>query len=156
MRGSRTFCQRGSNVKFFFCFLLCFCLFVFELMWGGWIQIPPQASHHRPARETPLNGVSLACWWWPNNECWLGSFMIFREPWTVLLRNTIFLWFSGGSGPPAPPPLDPRKLELCHVCYLAKIMAINMWYLPNEALPWDVWSITSGLNVDFTSVKDMQ
>ena len=33
--------------------------------------IGPPAKHH-------LNGVLLACWWWPNIECWLGSFVIFQ------------------------------------------------------------------------------
>ena len=70
----------------------------------------------------PFNGVSLACRWWPNIECWLGSFVIFQSPtlnaglvalWffkvsePVLLRNPIFCDFSGGSGCPVPL-LDPR------------------------------------------------
>ena len=28
-------------------------------------------------RKRYLNGVSLACRWWPNFECWLGSIVIF-------------------------------------------------------------------------------
>ena len=81
------------------------------------IQISLKAGHHRPASETPLNGVSLACRWWPNVECWLGSFENSWGSGPVLLRNSIFLWFFGGgggggggggwSGPPVPP-LDPR------------------------------------------------
>ena len=77
---------------------------------GVRIQISLKADHHRPASETPLNGVSLACRWWPNVECWLGSFENFKGSGSVLLRNSIFLWFfrgGGGSGPPVPP-LDPR------------------------------------------------
>ena len=51
-----------------------------QLMRGVRIQITtisgpssfcPPAKHH-------LNGVSLACWWWPKIECWLGSFIIFQ------------------------------------------------------------------------------
>ena len=37
------------------------------------VIIGPPAKHH-------LNGVSLACRWWPNIECWLGSFVILKEP----------------------------------------------------------------------------
>ena len=58
-----------------------------------------------------LNGISLACRWWPNIECWLGSFVIVRGSRPVLLRNPIFLWFfrgrggeGGGVGTPCPPP----------------------------------------------------
>ena len=45
-----------------------------------------------------LNGVSLACRWWPKIKCWLGSFVIFRGSGPVLQRNPIFLWFFSGSG----------------------------------------------------------
>ena len=39
--------------------------------------IAPPAKRH-------LNGVSLACRWLPNIECWLGSFVIFQGTWLVL------------------------------------------------------------------------
>ena len=82
-------------------------LFFFFLK-GERIQISQKAGYHRPASETPLNGVSLACQWWPNVECWLGSFENFRGSGPVLLRNSIFfviftgMWGGGGSGPPVP------------------------------------------------------
>ena len=87
MRGSRKFCQRGSDsARVFF-----LCLFR-----GERIQISLKASHHRPARE---NGVSLACRWWPNVERWLRSFENFRGSGPVLLRNSIFFRsFRGGGG----------------------------------------------------------
>ena len=83
--------------------------FVFK---GERIHISQKAGHHWPASETPLHDVSLACQWWPNVECWLGSFENFRGSGPVLQRNYIFLWFfrwggGGGSGPPVLP-LDPR------------------------------------------------
>ena len=60
--------------------------------------IGPPAKHH-------LNGATLACWWWPNIECLLGSFEIFRGFRTVLLRSPKFLRFlRGRSG------LDPMSL----------------------------------------------
>ena len=69
------------------------------------IQISLKAGHHRPASETPLNGVLLACRWWPNVECWLGSFENFKRSGPVLLRNSIFLlFFRRGRGPD---PLSP-------------------------------------------------
>ena len=66
---------------------------------GERIQISLKAGHHRPASETPFNGVSLACRWWPNVECWLGCSENFRGFVLVLLR---------GPDPLSPPPLDPR------------------------------------------------
>ena len=59
------------------------------------IQIPQLAGHHRPANETPLNGVSLACRLWPNIECWLGSFAILRGSGRVLLKNYISVILKG-------------------------------------------------------------
>ena len=50
MRGSRKFCQRGSNFNFFFFFCVCF----FFLMRGGRIQIQLLVGHEWPASETPL------------------------------------------------------------------------------------------------------
>ena len=72
-----------------------------------------------PPAKRHLNGVSLACRWWPNIECWLGSFKIFQGIRTSIARNPIFLWFfiggggggGGGSGPPISPPLD-QHMEL--------------------------------------------
>ena len=58
---------------------------------GERIQKSQKAGHHRPASETPLNGVSPACRRWPKVECWLGSFENFRRYGPVLLRNSIFL-----------------------------------------------------------------
>ena len=39
---------------------------------SGRTLIGPPAKHQ-------LNGISLACWWWPNIECWLGSFVILGD-----------------------------------------------------------------------------
>ena len=74
------------------------------------VIIGPPAKRH-------WNGVSLAYRWWPNIECWLGSFVIFRGSGPVLLRNPIVLWFfSGGNGGRNPlfptPSLDPRMNEV--------------------------------------------
>ena len=44
---------------------------------------------------------------WRANDGWLGSFVIFRGPGPVLLRNAIFLWFYMGVRTSCPP-LDPR------------------------------------------------
>ena len=76
---------------------------------GERIQISLKTGHHRPASETPLNGVSLACRWWPNVECWLGSFENSWGSGPVLLRNSIFFFIFQRGGPdPLSPPLDPR------------------------------------------------
>ena len=73
---------------------------VFFLSWWG----ERRSKYHKkraiiglPAKHH-LNGVSLEGWWWPNSECWLCSFVIFRGSRPVLLRNPIFLWFFRGGG----------------------------------------------------------
>ena len=100
MRGSRKFSLMGSKSNVFF------------VLRGKRVQIPLKACHFRPASETPFkNGVSLACRWWPNIECWLGSFETFenfRGSGPVLLRNPISLWFFRGRVRIPCPPLDPR------------------------------------------------
>ena len=89
MRGSREFCHRGSKFEVFFCF-----------GWGEggskytfkWATIGPPAKRH-------LNGILLACRWWPNIEC----FMICQGIRTWIAKTPIFLWFSGvGADPPVP------------------------------------------------------
>ena len=119
------FCTTKSDIRQYWCFA-CFLSHaqMFKLakhsflnsirIWSGselWqrffkgerIQISLKAGHHRPASETPLNGDSLACYWWPNVECWLGIFENSRGSGPVLLRKSIFLRFFR----PPVPPLDP-------------------------------------------------
>ena len=82
MRGTRK-CQRGSYFRH-----------VFFFSWWG--ERGSKYHYKRAIIGLPakchLNGVSLVGRWWPNIECWLGSFMIFQ---------------GGGSGhlsfPPCPP-----------------------------------------------------
>ena len=87
-----------------------FCQRFFSLVWWGeegskyhykWAIIGLPTKHHS-------NGVSLAGRWWPNIECWIGSFVILRGSRPVFLRNQIFLEFSRGGRvwTPCPPPLD--------------------------------------------------
>ena len=61
--------------------------------------------------NTTESGPSSACQrfasgrWWPNNECWLGSSVIFQGIPTCIARKPyIFVIFQGGggSGPLAP------------------------------------------------------
>ena len=49
--GSRKFCQREPFFDNVF----------YRLIRGGRMKIPLLADNHRPASETPLSGVSLAC-----------------------------------------------------------------------------------------------
>ena len=63
----------------------------FFLVDEGW-ENPILKYHYKRAIISPpakrhLNGVSLACWWWPNIECWLGSLVIFRGIWTRIAKN---------------------------------------------------------------------
>ena len=60
-------------------------------------------------------GVSLACRWWPNIESWLKSFVIFQGSGPIMLWNPTSLWFLGGGGPNAPPPMDPPMGWSCDI-----------------------------------------
>ena len=80
MRGSRKFCQRGPNFDNVF----------FSLIRGGRIQISLLAGHQRPPAKRHLNGVSPVGRRWPNIECWLGSFVIVRDP-DQYCYGTLFL-----------------------------------------------------------------
>ena len=94
MRGSRKFCQRGSNFE--------------NAIFSWWGEGGPKYHYKRavtgPLAKRHLNGVSLACRWWPKIECWLCSFVILRGSGPILLRNPKFLWFSGVGGPDPPSP----------------------------------------------------
>ena len=102
MHGSRKFCQMGQLNSDVFAV-------VFKSADEGRerILVPLKADHHRPARETPLNGVSLAGRWWPSIECWLGSFVIFQGIWTTIAKEpysfVIVQEGGGGSGLPVTP-----------------------------------------------------
>ena len=115
MRGSRKFCQRGSNFDFFFSF------YVFFLFWLG----EERSKYHYkraingPPAKRHLNGVSLAgrlncVWlagrWWPNIECWTGSFVILRGRTSVAMERFIFVIFQGGG----PDPLSPLDSHMLH------------------------------------------
>ena len=71
--------------------------------------IAPPVKHH-------LNGVSLACQWWPIIECLLSSFVIFQGIRICLAKKpyTVFCDFSAGRGGPDPlsPRLDPHMGKL--------------------------------------------
>ena len=84
LRGSRTFARGGHNMITFF------SLFFFFFLMRG--KVEPNSTIKRQ-RNAIYIGVSLAGRWWPNIECCLGSFVIFRESATVLIINPIFLWF---------------------------------------------------------------
>ena len=58
-----------------------------------------------PSTKRHLNGVSLACQWWHNIECWLGSFVSFQGIRTSIGKKPymFFLFFRGeGSDPLSP------------------------------------------------------
>ena len=54
MRGSRKFCQRGSNFDVFFFNFDVFFRFFFSLMKGRRVQIPLLAGHHRPRQRNAI------------------------------------------------------------------------------------------------------
>ena len=81
-----------------------------------------------------LNSVSLAGRWWPNNECWNGSFVIFQRIRTSIAKKPyIFVIFQGRGSEP-PPPLDPsmkfnmlwhskaaQSNQLTHILYAVQL-----------------------------------
>ena len=77
--------------------------------WSGFFPVCYSDKH--------LNGVSLACRWWPNIECLLESFVFFRGFAPVLIRNPIFLWFFRWDrdplSPPPPPPPSGSTHDFC-------------------------------------------
>ena len=100
MRGSRKICQGVHPDSFFF--------FFFFFLGGGGLLVEKKGFKYHYKRAifgTPakrhLNGVSLVSRWWPNMECWLGSFVIFLGIRTSSAKESyIFCDFSGGSRPP--------------------------------------------------------
>ena len=99
MHGTRIFLDGVHFWRFFF-------YLIFSKYHEKRAIIGPPAKRH-------LNGVSLACQWWPNIECWLGSFMIIQGILTSIAKKPyIFVIFQAGGEVPDPlpplPPLDPR------------------------------------------------
>ena len=87
MRGSGKFCQRG--VQLWQVMLCCW--------WGeGGSKYHYERAIIAPPAKRHLNGVSLACQWWPNVDCWLGSFVIFQGIRTSIVKKPCFCEFSGG------------------------------------------------------------
>ena len=86
MRGSRKFCQRGSN----FDNVLLIFLYFFVLIDQG-ILIPLQSGHHRSASETPFKWRFAGVPMMVNIECWLGRFVIFQGVWTGIAKKSYIL-----------------------------------------------------------------
>ena len=86
MHGSRKPCQRGS---------------IFSPKFDSFLSEPSSARQ----QNSIFNEVLLACRWWPNIECWLGSFVVFQGILTSITKKPyIFVIFQEESGPPVPPP----------------------------------------------------
>ena len=104
MRGSRKFCQRGSNFDSDF--------FKFEDE-----RKDPNSTFRGPSLFHQQNAIYmtflLACQWWPNIECWLCSFVIFQGIETSIAKKPCSsVIFQGGGLDPYPLPLDPRMMYL--------------------------------------------
>ena len=58
--------------------------------------------------NTSINGVLMAGRWWPNIECWLGSFVVLQRFRTsITKKHYIVVIFSGGGGGRGSNPLSP-------------------------------------------------
>ena len=118
MRRSRKFCQRGPTLSVFY----------FLVWWrggGGGGGNDPNTTIRGPS------SARLACWLWPNIECWLGSFTILRGSGLVLLKRYVFLWFSRlGSGRPVPLSGSAHEMSKClgfiNQCFL--LCLCNWWF----------------------------
>ena len=88
---------------------------------GPWPWVKPPDS--QPRETTPgqarIQKVSLAGRWWPNIECWLGSFVIFQGVRTSIAKKPyIFVIFQGGQDPLSPH-LDLHMLGIrCGIHYV--------------------------------------
>ena len=84
------------------------CAFFFSLVDEG--REDPNAIISGPSLARQQNSISLVGRWWPNIECWLGSFVVLQGIRTSVAKKPyIFCDFSGGGGgvqTPPPPPLD--------------------------------------------------
>ena len=95
--------------------------------------ISVQAIISMPAK-CHLNGVLLACQWWPNIESWLGSFVIFQGFWTSTAKKpyyTCILWFFMGGG-------RFRPLAPLWICSWAMglLLQMNGMHMMNLMLCW--------------------
>ena len=84
-----SFARGDPTLKFFCCFF------------SWWGEGGSKYHYKRAIIGLPLNGVLLAlCWWWPNIDCWLDSFVIFQVIWTSIAKQRdIFVIFQGGPDP---------------------------------------------------------
>ena len=97
--------------------------FFFFLYNEGWEKYHHKRAINGPPAKRHLNGVSLACWWWPNIERWLGSLVIFQGIWTRIAKKPyIFVIFQGGGGVRTPVPPSGSVHGICMFLYrLAKM-----------------------------------
>ena len=98
-----------EGVQLWQCFNVVVFLNIFYEGWEEWITpviIGSPAKHH-------LNGVLLVYWWWPNIECWLGSFMIYQgiKSAPELQKTLYFCDFSRGVQTPCPPSRSAYELH---------------------------------------------
>ena len=64
----------------------------------------PNSTKSGQSSARQWNGVSVAGRWWPNIECWFGSFVIFQGIRTNIAKKPyIFVIFQGGGTDPCPP-----------------------------------------------------
>ena len=126
---SESFFQRGSK------FDICFS------WWGEEgskyhskrTMIRPPAKHH-------LNDVSLACRWWPNIECWLGSYVFFQGIRTNIAKKPyMYVIFQGGV--PSPPPLWIRTCLIIRYIksIVVKACSIQIFSIKNKLRSWACW-----------------
>ena len=93
MRGSRKFCQMGSNLDNVY----------FSLMGEELSKYHYQRVIFGPPAKRHLNGVLRVCRSWPKIESWSSIFTILRGSGPVLLKNLNFCDFRGGPDPLPPP-----------------------------------------------------
>ena len=121
--GSRKFCKRGPNLTTFF--------FYFILSWWGerGSKYHCQRAITGPPAKRHWNGVSMACRWWLNIECWLCSFVIFQGIWTNIVKKPyIFVIFRGCPDPPAPTPMTVPSIRAENALYRLVRFWLQFWY----------------------------
>ena len=110
------FVRGGPTVTTFF-----FCLFFLQGGKGSNNSISGPSSARQ--RNAIFNGASLACQRWPNNDSWLGIFVIFRGIRTSIAKKPyIFYDFSGGERRGPDPLFHPSDLHMFLIVTLSQQM----------------------------------
>ena len=87
-------------ISFLKIFLFCVCFYTNQKVLSEGVQFWELFLFVWDSLEegSTISGPSSACRWWPNIECWLGSFVIFMGIRTIVAKKPYFLFYRSGPG----------------------------------------------------------